>query len=75
MRLYPGKRFKLTRRLTAINKSQDAPIRLEKLPADTVLTIAEITQGSAFVHVFAGTAVYEVAAEDLEEAAEPLEDR
>jgi hypothetical protein len=75
MRLYPGKRFRLNGNLTAINKSADAHVWVERLPADTVLTIAEITRGSAFVRVLAGTAVYEVAVEDLEEAAEPIEDR
>jgi hypothetical protein len=71
MHVNPGARYKLKRGLTAINKTNDLETRLETLPPDTVLTVAAVLRHSMFVQITCGTSLYDVATEDLEDAAEP----
>jgi hypothetical protein len=72
MNVYPGARYKLVRTLTAISHDDDARSKLVTLAPGTILIIAGVLQGSMFIQVTCEGTAYDVAVEDLEEAAESL---
>jgi hypothetical protein len=72
MNVYPGARYRLLKNLTAIDHDADARQKLVTLPAETLLTVAAVVQGSLFIQVVCGTATYDVSKEDLQDAAQPL---
>jgi hypothetical protein len=73
MNVYPGARYRLTRPLTGINHDDQARSRMVTLPPETLLTVAGVVQGFMFIQITCGTATYDVAAEDLQEAAKSLQ--
>jgi hypothetical protein len=68
--VYPGTQYRLVRSLTAISHDDDAPSKLVTLAPESILTVAGVLQGSMFIEITCESATYDVAIEDLEEAAE-----
>jgi hypothetical protein len=66
--MFPGACLELNRNLTALRQEDDGPV-LCKLGRGSILTIAGIMSASGLVETTCAGAVYELFADDLEDAA------
>ena len=66
--MFPGACLELSRSLTALRQDEDGPV-LCKLGTGSVLTVAGVMSASGLVETTCAGAVYELFADDLEDAA------